>query len=465
MLGPLTLGRIAELAGGTVIGEAVVQSVSIDSRTVEPGALFVALRGEVHDGHAFLGSVQRAGAVAALVSNADAVPSGMPYVLVSDPVDALAKLAADFRMRFDGPVVGITGSVGKTSTKELARVVLQSGFAVHSTAGNQNNELGLPLTVLSASENTGLFVLEMGMRGLGQIKHLCGIARPTIGIVTGIGVSHIELLGSRERIADAKSEILEALPSNGTAIYPVDDDFVARLRAASDHCSSVTVGVEKSADVIASGLERQREGWRFTVESPWGKTKCLLPSPARFLVKNSLFALAAAGLCGIELSTAARSLLRFEAPRGRLGQRRGRSGSLVIDDTYNAAPESMTAALDVLSETPVAPGGVRIAVLGEMRELGEFSVEGHAEVGGAVARTNPDMVVLVGEGARRIESSARVAGYPADRIHWFGTAREAAMLLPSIVSASDVVIAKGSRAVGLEAVVDALCAEGGGVVE
>jgi len=462
MLGTLTLQRIAEMVGSSAVGDAVVDSVSIDSRQVEPGALFVALRGEVHDGHAFVGEVYRAGAVAAMVTDSKAVPDGMPYVLVSDPVDAVSKIAADFRTRFDGPVVGITGSVGKTSTKELASVVLQAGFAVHSTAGNQNNELGLPLTVLSAPQNTSLFVLEMGMRGLGQIKHLCAIARPSIGIVTGIGVSHLELLGSRERIADAKSEMLESLPSSGTAIYPADDDFADRLRTASNHCFRLTIGVETAADVVASGLERQRDGWRFTVDSPWGKTKCLLPSPARFLVKNSLFALASAGLCGIDLAAAARSLLRFEAPRGRLSQRRGRSGALVIDDTYNAAPESMSAALDVLSETPVAAGGVRIAVLGEMRELGDFSVQGHAQVGVAVARTRPDMVVLVGDGARRIESSARVAGYPADRIHWFGTAQEAAMLLPSIVSTNDVVIAKGSRAVGLEAVVDALCGDAGG---
>ncbi|MFY7954336.1 MAG: Mur ligase family protein, partial [Armatimonadaceae bacterium] len=170
-------------------------------------------------------------------------------MVVPDPVDALSKLASEVRSHFNGPVVGITGSVGKTSTKELAALVLEAGFQVHSTPGNRNNEIGLPLTILAAPENARLLVLEMGMRGLGQIKQLCEIAQPTIGIVTGIGVSHIELLGSRERIADAKSELLEGLPKNGTAIYPSDDLFSTRLLAASGHCSRLTVGMETAADV------------------------------------------------------------------------------------------------------------------------------------------------------------------------------------------------------------------------
>jgi UDP-N-acetylmuramoyl-tripeptide--D-alanyl-D-alanine ligase len=458
MLVPLTLARIAEVVGGQVAGSAVVDSVSIDSRSVEPGGLFVALRGEVHDGHAFLADVRSAGAAAVLVSDPRSVPEGMPFVVVPDPVDALSKLASEVRSHFNGPVVGITGSVGKTSTKELAALVLEAGFQVHSTPGNRNNEIGLPLTILAAPENARLLVLEMGMRGLGQIKQLCEIAQPTIGIVTGIGVSHIELLGSRERIADAKSELLEGLPKNGTAIYPSDDLFSTRLLAASGHCSRLTVGMETAADVMASELDRQRDGWRFTVQSPWGKTKCFLPSPARFLVKNSLFALAAAGVCGVDLGSAARMLSRYAPPKGRLCQRRGRTGASVIDDTYNAAPESMVAALEVLAQSPVPSGGARIAVLGEMRELGAFSAEGHGQVGAAVARLMPDMVVLVGEGARRIESSARIAGFPSDRIHWFAEARDAAALLPAVVSPHDVVLAKGSRAVGLEAVVDVLCA-------
>ena len=454
---PLTLATVAEVVGGEAFGDAKFAGVVVDSRQPVSGQLYLALKGATHDGHRFVGDAWRGGASAALVSDPAAVPEGMPFVRVDDTLKGLGRLARWTRDQFDGPVVGITGSVGKTSTKELVATVLGAGFVVHSTAGNRNNEIGVPTTILSASKNTSLLVLEMGMRGLGQIKQLCEIARPTIGVVTGIGVSHIELLGSQEAIADAKSEIFEGLASDGTAIFPASDAFASRLRSASSHCRQLTVGVECPADVTASELFRQPDGWRFTVDSPWGRTKCFLPSPARFLVANALFAMAVAGLSGMELVSAARALARYQTLPGRLHPRLATCGASVIDDTYNAAPESMESALDVLAQSPVGPGGSRIAVLGEMRELGEFAIEGHAKVGRVVARLSPDMLILVGDGARRIESSARIDGYDASRIHWFASASEAASLLPSVVTPPDVILAKGSRAVGLEAVVDALC--------
>lgn len=453
---PVTLSSIAAVLGAHCVGDAVVSGVSTDSRSVREGSLFVAFRGERHDAHDHLAEAMARGATALMVSNASRVPAGAPFVLVPDTVAGYGAIARWIRSEFAGPVVGITGSVGKTTTKEMTASVLSSAFMVHSTPGNFNNEIGLPTTILGAAENAGLLVLEMGMRGLGQIKQLCEIAMPTIGIVTGIGVSHIELLGSREAIADAKSELFEALPGTGVAIYPAFDAMVDRLRSGCSHCRSLSCGIDCPADVVATNLVSNGVEWHADVRSPWGAAHLRVPSPARFNVVNALFAIAAGGACGVDPQTAAAALAGFEAPAGRLKTIPLANGGSCIDDAYNAAPDSMEGALDVLAGSGVATGGKRVAVLGEMKELGAYSSAGHAQVGRAVARTCPDMLVLVGDATRSIESAARVDGYPADRIHWFATSAETASLLPVVLDGRDTVLVKGSRGVGLDLVVTAI---------
>lgn len=454
----MTLAEVAAATGGTAFGDARVTGVSTDTRTLQPGDLFVALRGESFDGHAFVAAAREKGAAAAVLARSASGPEGLPFVTVDDTTRALGDLAAAVRAAFTGPVVGVTGSVGKTTVKEMVAAVLETGFAVHRTPANHNNEIGLPQTLFAMPESTGALVLEMGMRGLGQIRRLCEIARPTVGIVTGIGVSHIELLGSREAIADAKSELLQGLPADGVAVFPATDDFADRLRAASP-CPVLTVALDAPADLSATDLVRHEKGWRASVATPWGAAKLFVPSPGRFNVQNALLALAAGGVAGLPLDAMCRALLRYEPSGSRLRIVAAASGATVIDDCYNAAPDSMVGALEALMATPVGPSGKRIAVLGEMRELGAHSSEGHATVGRAVARLKPDMLVLVGEATRPLAAAALMDRFPPDAIHTFDRTDQAAQLVPFVVGDGDAVLVKGSRALGMEAIVGALAPE------
>lgn len=464
MLRRLTLDEIVEVTGGALVdgpltigisGEEEVLSVSTDTRTLQPAALFVALRGETHDGHDHLDAAQKAGTNAFVV---DRPLHGalLPHVVVDDTTYALGDIARYVRDAFTGPVVGITGSVGKTTTKEMVSTILETQFTVRKSAANFNNEIGVPQTIFGMEPGHSALVLEMGMRGLGQIRRLAEIGAPTVGIITGIGVSHVELLGSRYKIAEAKGELFELLPADGAAIYPAADAFAAGLRARFKGTTTYSCAVDSDADVKASDLLRQDNGWRFRAETPWGSAELFVPSPGRFNVLNALYAVAAGGHLGVPLDAIASALQRWTPPAMRLETLEAANGATVLSDAYNAAPDSMIAALETLHDTPVEAGGKRIAVLGEMRELGDFAAEGHALVGRAVAKFAPDMLVTVGPLTGKLVAAARVDGFPADRIHTFETTEEAAKIVPFILQPGDAVLVKGSRLLALEQVVAAL---------
>lgn len=464
MLRDITLDEVVEVTGGALVdgpdktivsGEETVTSVSTDTRTVQPGALFVALRGEKHDGHTYLDAARDAGATALLVDRALHGPL-LPHVVVGDTTHALGDVARYVRDAFSGPVVGVTGSVGKTTTKEMIAAVLEANFSVLKSEANHNNEIGVPQTIFKLEPSHSAVVLEMGMRGLGQIRRLCEIGAPTVGVITGVGLSHVELLGSREKIAEAKGELFELLPADGVAVYPAADEFAAALRARFKGAAAYGCAIDAPAEVRATDVTRHENGWRFTAETPWGKTKLFVPSPGRFNVLNALYAVAVGGHLGVPLDSIARALLRWSPPPMRLETVATPKGATVLSDAYNAAPDSMVGALETLRETPVGAGGKRIAVLGEMRELGEFAGEGHAIVGRAVAKNAPDMLVLVGPLTGRIAAAARVDGFPMDRIHAFENTAEAALIVPAIVQAGDAVLVKGSRALTMEQIVAAL---------
>ena len=475
MIRTLTLDDIAEVTGGAVVdgpqmigasGEEIVTSVSTDTRTIQPGALFVALRGENFDGHHYLAQAAANGAVAFLVEDSHS-PSvahalhetGLPHVEVVDTLHAFGDVARYVRDAFAGPVVGITGSIGKTTTKELVAQVLETDFAVLKSAANFNNEVGVPQTIFQMTPNHTAAVLEMGMRGPGQILHLAEIGAPTIGIITGVGVTHIELLGSRDAIAQAKAELFDLLPTDGLAIYPANDDYAAALRTHFHGTNALSCGIESAADVRAMGLSRHGNGWRFTAETPWGNTKIFLPSPGRFNVLNALFAVAVGGHLQISLDSIARALLRWTPPKMRLEVLKTPGGVTILSDAYNAAPDSMIGALETLRETPVGAGGRRIAVLGEMKELGDFGPEGHGIVGRAATKAAPDLLLLVGPMTSHIADAAREAGFPADHIQQFGSTSDAVTAVPPMVHGGDVVLIKGSRSLAMEALTAALTAE------
>lgn len=471
MIRTLTLDDVVEVTGGALVdgrtvppgmsGEEVVASVSTDTRSLEKGALFVALRGENHDAHNFLINARLKGAAALVVDRSLSLTEAqLPHVVVVDTTHALGDIARFVRDAFTGPVVGVTGSVGKTTTKELIAHVLAANFSVLKTEANFNNEIGVPQTVFQLEETHTALVVEMGMRGEGQILRLAEIAAPNIGVITGTGVSHIELLGSKENIARAKGELFEMLPEgDGLAVYPATDEFTDTLKTRAKG-KTLSCALDAPADIQAVDLARHENGWRFTVNSPWGTTKMFLPSPGRFNVLNALFAVAVAGHLEIPLDVVARTLLHWTPPPMRLETVESEKGLTVLSDTYNAAPDSMVGALETLQNVPVGPGGKRIAVLGEMKELGQYAEEGHKLVGRAAAKYPPDMLILVGELTKKMAVGALASGFPLGHLHQLNDTDEAVMLVPAIAQPGDVVLVKGSRAMGLERVVTALGAGG-----
>jgi UDP-N-acetylmuramoyl-tripeptide--D-alanyl-D-alanine ligase len=338
--------------------------------------------------------------------------------------------------------------------------VLEADFTVLKSAANFNNEIGVPQTVFQLEPKHTALVLEMGMRGPGQILRLAEIGAPNIGIITGIGVTHIELLGSREAIAQAKGELFGMLSMDGLAVYPADDEFAAVLRKSFHGTDALSCAIESTADVRATGLSHHEKGWRFTAETPWGTAKMFLPSPGRFNVLNALFAIAVGGHLGVPLDTISRTLLRWTPPAMRLEVLKTSEDITILSDAYNAAPDSMIGALETLVGAPVGPGGRRIAALGEMKELGDFAPEGHRIVGRAAAKVAPDLLLLVGPMTSYIADGAREAGLPAERIQQFGSTEEAAAAVPDMVHAGDVVLVKGSRSLAMEALTAALKAKG-----
>jgi UDP-N-acetylmuramoyl-tripeptide--D-alanyl-D-alanine ligase len=467
MLRNITLDEVVEVTGGALVdgpqtgptsGEEICTSVSTDTRTLQPGALFVALKGENHDAHDYLEIAQAKGATGLVVSRTlHLAEARLPHVVVTDTTHALGDIARYVRDAFKGPVVGVTGSVGKTTAKEMIAAVLSANYHTLKSEANYNNEIGVPQTLFALDDTHTAAVVEMGMRAQGQIQRLAEIAAPTIGVITNIGLSHIELLGSRENIARAKGELFACLPATGgLAVYPAADDYTYLLRSFYKGTDVLTCAIEGYADVQATKVTRHENGWRFTVYSPWGTQKMFLPSPGRFNIMNALFAVAVGGHLGIPLDSIARALLHWQPAKMRLEVLHAANGATILSDAYNAAPDSMVGALETLRDTPLGPGGKRIAILGEMRELGPYAAEAHASVGRMAAKIKPDFLITIGELTQKLAAAAIGAGFPQEKIHPFESTQKAAELVPMIIQSGDVVLVKGSRAMELEKIVLAL---------
>jgi UDP-N-acetylmuramoyl-tripeptide--D-alanyl-D-alanine ligase len=449
-----------------------IQNTVIDSRLVEPGHLFVALQGERLDGHDFVPHAVERGAVAILAEERalrhelaltvlrpdHPVPEPLSQeqpvaIIVPDSLAGLQQAAAHWRRRFELRVIGVTGSVGKTVTKELVAAVLRQGFKTVWSEGNYNNEIGLPLSLLRLDEGHERAVLEMGMYDLGEIAHLAEIALPTVGLVTNVGPTHLERLGSLDRIAQAKAELPQALPParlGGVAILNADDE---RVRAMANQTAAriMTYGLSDDADLRATDVESAGlEGIRLRFHHAGQTVTARLPLLGRHSVHTALAA-AAVGLVeglawgeilqGLHDRTAQIRLVTVEGPRG----------SLLLDDTYNSSPASCLAALNLLAEL----SGRRVAVLGDMLELGYDEAMGHALVGRR-ARDVAQVLVTVGPLGKLIGDAAAEAGMHPDRLYQLVTNAEAIDLLRQLVRADDVILVKGSRGLQMEEIVAAL---------
>jgi UDP-N-acetylmuramoyl-tripeptide--D-alanyl-D-alanine ligase len=442
-------------AGGA--GDVAFARVGIDSRGVGPGDLFVAVRGEVHDGHRFVPDAAARGATGALVARgraAEFADTGALLIEVDDTLAALGRLGAYWRAKFSLPVVGITGSIGKSSTKELVAGLLGTKLRVLKSPKSYNNEFGLPLSVLMIDGATDVAVLEMGTYGPGELTALAQIARPTVAVVTNVGHTHLERMGSQDGIARAKGELVAALPGDGVAVLNGDDHRV-RAMAGLTAARILLYGYGDDCDLRASDLEDHGlDGLSFTLH--WdAEAQSARLHHAPLLGAHSVYtALAAAGtalVVGLTFAEVTAALLTPH-PAVRLLVVPGPNGSTIIDDSYNAAPASVLAALDILARTPAER---RLAVLGDMLELGDYEDEAHRMVGRRVAEV-ADTLLTIGPRARIIADEAARSGVTADRIATFDRKDEVVAALSSDLRAGDAVLIKGSRGLALEDVVAAL---------
>lgn len=491
----LNAKQIAACTGGSFAVEpldsrALATGLTWDSRNVDAGDVYVALPGERVDGHAFIGAALQKGATVALVmqpldeaTRVLATELGAAVIEVPDTAHAVADIAREWRTHLHGRVIALSGSSGKTTTKNLVRDVLASTLTVVATAGNQNNELGVPKTLLTAEQDTQAVVVEMGMRGLGQLADLCDYVRPDWGIVVNVGESHIELLGSRENIARAKAELLCALPEGtGRAFVNADDDFAnfVREHARLDARRVETVLFDGSANAVerrANALDAETARpavWAEHVQlDEQGRpafelhavgfagdagteevVPCTLTLRGLHNVSNACAAAAVGRACGIPLATCVEALAQSQPEAGRQEVLQARGGFTVVNDAYNANPDSMRASLATFCSLDVS--GKRVAVLGDMGELGSYAPACHAGIGAFAATLPLDRLVCVGELSSHIADAAERAGMDAERIVRAASLSEVLGDLDTCVESGDAVLVKASHSMGLIRVVEGL---------
>ena len=443
---------VAAQLGLTVTTEAKVTGWSVDSRTLRPGDLYFALRGPNHDGHAYVAEVLKKGAVGAVV---DREVEGAAVLRVDDSLMALQKLASSARREWGGDVVGVTGSAGKTTTKDVIAEMLSEGFKTSKTEGNLNNHVGLPLSLLRMDDQARVAVLEMGMNHADEIRALAEIAKPNVGVVTNVGWAHMESFDSIEGIAAAKRELIESLPPSGTAVLNADDARVAAFATAHPG-KVVTFGESEKATVRAEDVKFTEDGLTFRV----GATRFESPLTGRHSVSNLLAGIAVAGIYGITPDRLT-DRVRNVQPGKMRGERFQHRGILVFNDCYNSNPDAARAMLTVLRDTPARR---RIAVLGEMLELGRWAEPLHRDVGNYAAECGIDVLVGLRGAAFYMLDAAKRSGLRADAAFFFDDPVPAGQLVRSLAQPGDAVLFKGSRGVHVERALEQFLAsqEGGG---
>ncbi|PYL53115.1 MAG: UDP-N-acetylmuramoyl-tripeptide--D-alanyl-D-alanine ligase [Verrucomicrobia bacterium] len=452
-MNPLSILQITELAGAKLEqgdGQSSVERISTDSRTIKKGELFVALRGENFDGHKFVEAAAKAGAAGAIVDLnwKGTVPAKFAIIRAQDTLIAYQNIAANYRKSLPLKVLAITGSNGKTSTKDFAASVLGRKFRVTKTQGNFNNHVGLPRTILEATSNDNIAVWEIGMNHPGEVAPLAKIAAPDAAIITNVGVAHIEFMGTREAIAKEKGALAEAVGANGTVILNADDSFSKDIAGRTS--ARVLFAGTKEGTIHAIDIQQSADGSEFTILEGAHQCRAQLPVPGLHMVQNALLAIAAGRAFGLSLEEAAAGLASAPLTKARL-QIKEINGVQFLDDSYNANPDSMKAALQTLVE--LDSDGKRIAVLGEMRELGQETQRGHEEVGEAAAAFGIDQLIGIGEMGAIISRAAEKAGL--EKSQAVGSTSEAAELLLEIAAPGDLILIKGSRLARTEDVIEA----------
>ena len=448
----LSIFQVAEFASASVSGgdgNVSIDKISTDSRTLKRGELFVALRGENFDGHKFVEAAVKTGAAGAIVDLGwkGEVPDNFTVIRVEDTLQAYQTVAANYRKSLPIRVLAITGSNGKTSTKDFTAAVLGRRFRVTKTQGNFNNHVGLPRTMLEATSQDEVAVWEIGMNHPGEVAALAKIAAPDAALITNIGIAHIEFMGSREAIAAEKGALAEAIGPQGSIILNADDPFSKNI-ATRTHAKVIFAGT--TAGTIRAGeITQSAHGSDFTILEGAHRCRAQLPVPGLHMVQNAMLAVAAGRLFGLSLEEAAAGLVAAPLAKARL-QIRQINGVQFIDDSYNANPDSMKAALRTLVELDA--DGKRIAVLGEMRELGKESARGHREVGETAAELGVDQLIAIGDMGAAIAEAAQEAGL--EKTAAVGSISEAAEMLTEITAPGDLVLIKGSRTARTERVLE-----------
>ena len=447
----LTFSQLADMVGGTVVSgdpQTTSSSVIIDSREIKPEAVFFAVRGERLDGHDFVQQALEKGAVGAVVSR---VPENIdkPLIQVDDTTKALQRLASAIRDRYDVTLIGITGSAGKTTTKEMIATLVSSERRVHKSWGNFNNQIGAPLCLDNMPDDAQVVVSEMGMNHAGEIAEIAGLMRPHVGVYTNIAPVHIEFFGTIEGIAAAKRELLENVIPGGTIVVNNDNEHVVRISQGFNG-RRVTYGVEHDADYRATNIrERGLLGTRFTLNAEGSARELELALPGRHNLDNLLAAIATARAVGISWEGIERGVRDVKPAyhRGVIVPLPNVRGAQIYDDTYNSNPYALARTLELMTQAEVS--GRRIAVIGDMLELGEQELQFHRDAGRGIPKSI-DVVVGVGKRSKTLLEGAQEAGFEAGALHHFDNAEQAGAFLKNEVRDGDLVLIKGSRGVGLD---------------
>ena len=451
----MTISEIVSACGGRLLcgsPAAEVTSVCADSREVVQGSLFVPIRGEKTDAHVFIPSVLKAGAAAVLTQEHDRAQGPGAWIAVGDTKEALQQIAAAYRKRFLLPVIGITGSVGKTSTKEMVALALSAGKNVMKTKGNNNSQIGVPLTVFRLSKEYDAAVIEMGMSEFGEMSRIARVAAPDLAVMTNIGVSHIQQLGSRRNILAEKLHITDCF-HQGSVLFLNGDDEMLHGLAGTLPFETVLFGTGPDCGFRAERVKNEGESTRFFYTAPNGERgEAMLPMIGNHHVLNALAGLAIAQRLGVPLAAAADALSNYQVPAMRQQICRSASGVTVIDDSYNSSPDAAKSSLGVLA---TFPGKKRVAVLADMLELGDYSAEAHFDVGAFAANSGVDLLITVGERAGVTAEGARSLRPDMD-CRVCGDNRQACETLKPLLKPGDVVLVKGSRSMHTEEIVACL---------
>ena len=452
----LNISEIIEATGGQLVSgkaEVIVTGISTDSRRINEGCLFIPLTGERFNGHDYINKALEEGAAAVLTQQDESGAEGCSFIRVMDTSKALRDLAAWYRKKFSIPFVGITGSVGKTSTKDMIACVVGSKLNVLKTEGNLNNEIGVPLTIFNLDETHEAAILEMGMSGAGEIGRLTAIIKPDVAVITNIGISHIEKLGSRQNILKAKLEILEALNPDGPVVLNGDDALLAGMKDFLKF-RTVLYGMDEGVDYRACNINSHGESGTFFDITLGGREYNIhIPVPGAHNVHNALAAVAVGCELGIPMKDIIKGIAGFSPSKMRMDIL-SFNGMKIINDVYNASPNSMEAGINVLSE--IGLENRKIAVLGDMLELGEWAEKAHFDVGKYSSVAGIDQIIAVGSNARFIADGALSAGHSEEMVRYFQSNTEALDYLQKNLGPGDVILVKGSRGMKMEEIVKGL---------